>query len=248
MSVAQSPRSARYDDAEIRRRVYSFGDVSRFPLKRRVLIRLADLAFFAVIAAIGWTVRWTVVGKEQLDALDAAGKPYIGAFWHNRLLLATWFFRRRGIVVMTSESFDGEYIARFIQRFGYGATRGSSTRGGSRALVFMRACLRAGLPTAFTIDGPRGPVYVAKEGAIHLARASGAPVLPFSISPERCWQVKSWDRFQIPRPFTRAVLLFAPTIAVPRDCDDAELTRRQASLQAALDELRMRGDAWWQGR
>jgi lysophospholipid acyltransferase (LPLAT)-like uncharacterized protein len=245
VSVAESPRSARNDDAEIRRRVYSFGELTRFPLKRRLLIRLADLGFYALIALIGRTVRFSVVGREELDALTAVGKPYVGAFWHNRLLLATWWFRRRGIVVMTSESFDGEYIARFIQRFGYGAARGSSTRGGSRALVFMRACLRAGLPTAFTIDGPRGPVYVAKEGAIHLARASGAPILPLSVSAERFWQVKSWDRFQVPRPFTRAVVLFAPTVAVPRECDDAELARKQASLQAALDELRARGDAWW---
>ena len=234
------------DDAEIRRRVYSFGELSRFPLKRRLLIRVVDLTFYAVIALIGRTVRFTVTDREEFDALGAAGRPYVGAFWHNRLLLATWFFRRRGIVVMTSESFDGEYIARFIQRFGYGAARGSSTRGGSRALVFMRACVRAGLPTAFTIDGPRGPVYVAKEGATHLARATGAPVLPLSISAERFWEVKSWDRFQIPRPFTRAVVLFAPTISVPRDCDDAELARKQASLQAALAELRARGDAWWE--
>jgi lysophospholipid acyltransferase (LPLAT)-like uncharacterized protein len=233
------------DDAEIRRRVYSFGELSRFPLKRRLLIRLADLMFYTVIALIGRTVRFSVVGREEFDALGAAGKPYVGAFWHNRLLLATWFFRRRGIVVMTSESFDGEYIARFIRRFGYGAVRGSSTRGGSRALVFMRACVRAGLPTAFTIDGPRGPVYVAKEGATRLARATGAPVLPVSISAEHVWHVKSWDRFQIPWPFTRAVVLFAPTISVPRDCNDAELARKQASLQAALDELRARGDAWW---
>jgi len=233
------------DAAEIRRRVYSFGELARFPLKRRLLIRLADLAFFAVIALIGRTVRFTVVGREEFDELNADGNPYVGAFWHNRLLLATWFFRRRGIVVMTSESFDGEYIARFIQRFGYGAARGSSTRGGSRALVFMRACVRAGLPAAFTIDGPRGPVYVAKEGAIHLARATGAPVLPLSISAEHFWHVKSWDRFQIPWPFTRAVVLFAPTISVPHDCDDAELARKQASLQAALDGLRARGDAWW---
>lgn len=248
MSVAESPRSAWNDDAEIRRRVYSFGELSRFPLKRRLLIRLADLAFFTLIALIGRTVRWTVVDREHLDTLDAARQPYVGAFWHNRLFLATWFFRRRGIVVMTSESFDGEYIARFIQRFGYGAARGSSTRGGSRALVFMRACLRVGLPTAFTIDGPRGPIYVAKEGAIRLARASGAPILPFSVSAERFWQVKSWDQFQVPRPFTRAVVLFAPTVAVPRECDDAELARKQASLQAALDELRTCGDAWWAAR
>jgi lysophospholipid acyltransferase (LPLAT)-like uncharacterized protein len=247
VSVAdESPRPAWNDAAEVRRRVYAFGDLSRFPLKRRVVIRLADLGFWVLIALLGRTVRFTTVGREHLDALDAAGQPYVGAFWHNRVFLATWWFRRRGIVVMTSESFDGEYIARFIQRFGYGAARGSSTRGGRRALVLMRTCLRLGLPTAFTIDGPRGPVYEAKEGAIRLARAAGVPVLPLSVSAERFWQVKSWDRFQIPKPFTRAVLLFGPVIWVSHACDDAELAQKQAALQAALDELRSRGDGWWE--
>jgi lysophospholipid acyltransferase (LPLAT)-like uncharacterized protein len=243
--VGEESPLARNDDAELRRRVYTFGDVSRFPLKRRILIRLADLGFWALIGLIGRTVRFTAVGHEHLDALDAAGQPYVGAFWHNRVFLSTWFFRRRGIVVMTSESFDGEYIARFIQRFGYGAARGSATRGGRRALVLMRACVRAGLPTAFTIDGPRGPVYEAKGGAVLLARAAGAPVLPMSVSAERFWQAKSWDRFQIPKPFTRALVFLGPPIWVPHDCDDAELARKQAALQAALDELRTRGDGWW---
>ena len=83
-------------------------------MKRRILIRLADLGFWALIAVIGRTVRFTAVGREHLDALDAARQPYVDAFWHNRVFLATWFFRRRGIVVMTSESVDSKYIARFI--------------------------------------------------------------------------------------------------------------------------------------
>jgi len=222
--------------------VYAFADLSRYSLRQRCTIRLADVLFYVLIALIGRTVRWTVVGGEHLAALDRGKQPFVGAFWHNRVFLATWFFRRRGIVVMTSQSFDGEYIARFIQRFGYGAARGSATRGGRRALVLMRACLRIGISTAFTIDGPRGPVYEAKDGAVRLARALRVPVLPMSVSCERFWEVRSWDRFQIPRPFTRAVVLLAPAIRVR---DDADVATGQAALQTALDDLRARGDTWW---
>src|SRR6185436_1122703 len=218
-------------------RAYEFADLANYSFLDRLKIRAADCVFYLLIKLIGLTARFEVIGWDNHDKAEENGGLPIYVFWHDRIFLMTYWWRNRRIVVMTSESFDGEYIARFIRRFGYGAARGSSTRGGSRALVFMRACVRAGMPTAFTIDGPRGPVYVAKEGAIHLARASGAPILPLCISPERYWQVKSWDRFQVPRPFTRAVVLFAPTITVPRDCDDSELVQKQASLQAVLDEL-----------
>ena len=113
---------------------------------------------------------------------------------------------------MTSQSFDGEYIARFIQRFGYGAARGSSTRGAVGAIIEMTRLMRAGSPTAFTIDGPKGPRYVAKMGAVLLAKKTGQPILPFTISA-RHWEAKrSWDGFQIPLPFSRARLDIAQPI------------------------------------
>jgi hypothetical protein len=234
------------DDAHLYRRVYEFADLSSYSFWERWSIRALGVLGYWWIAAFGRTIRWTVVDAQYYDEIRRAGKRIIYAFWHNRIFLATWFWRRRGIVVMTSQSFDGEYIARFIQRFGYGAARGSSTRGGNRALLLMAACLHRGLDVAFTIDGPRGPVYVAKPGAVMLAKLTGHAILPFHISAESFWELPSWDRFQIPKPFTRAVVLLGPPITVPADADEALLERKRAQLQATLDALRERGDRWFQ--
>src|SRR2546430_14757681 len=186
-------------------RAYPFANLSSYSLKDRCLIRAADLAFFILIKLIGRTVKFEIEGWENWEAASVDGRLPIYTFWHNRVFLSTYFWRRRRIVVMTSRSFDGEYIARFIQRFGYGAARGSSTRGATGAVVEMIRLMRAGCPTAFTIDGPKGPRYVAKMGAVLLAKKTGNPILPFTITAERFWEAKrSWDGSQVPKPFTRA--------------------------------------------
>lgn len=219
-------------------KAYRFADLSSYSFKQRLLIRAADLVFYLLIQLIGRTVRFEVEGWEHWEAASRDGHIPIYTFWHNRVFLATYFWRRRGIVVMTSQSFDGEYIARFIQRFGYGAARGSSTRGGVGAVVEMVRLMRGGAPTAFTIDGPRGPRYVAKMGAVLLAKKTGHPILPFSINADRFWEAaKSWDRFQVPKPFTRARVLLAPPIFVPPDAGEEMLEAKRRELQTALDGL-----------
>lgn len=226
-------------------RAYSFADLSSYSLKNRFLIRAADFAFFILIKLIGRTVMFEIDGWENWEAASRAGKIPIYTFWHNRVFLSTYFWKRRGIVVMTSQSFDGEYIARFIQRFGYGAARGSSTRGATGAVVEMVRLMRAGCPTAFTIDGPKGPPYVAKMGAVLLAKKSGNPILPFTITAAKFWEAKkSWDRFQVPKPFSRARVTIAPPIFVAPDADEAELSAGRDELQRALDEIDQRGEEW----
>ena len=228
-----------------RSRAYSFADLSSYSFKERFLIRLADLVFFVLIKLIGRTVRFQVEGWENWEAAASAGKIPIYTFWHNRVFLATYFWRRRGIVVMTSRSFDGEYIARFIQRFGYGAARGSSTRGGVGAIVEMVRLMRAGSPTAFTIDGPKGPRYVAKMGAVLLAKKTGHPVLPFTITARKFWTAKkSWDQSQVPKPFTRVRVDIAPPIYVPSDADEELLEAKRDELQHSLDAIHERGEQW----
>jgi len=138
---------------------------------------------------------------------------------------------------MTSRSFDGEYIARFIQRFGYGAVRGSSTRGGVGAIIEMARLMRAGCTTAFTIDGPKGPRYIAKMGAVMLAKKSGHPIMPVTMALQRYWTLPSWDLFQIPKPFTRARVYVAPPIYVPSDADEKTLAAKRDELQHTLDHL-----------
>src|SRR5882724_631975 len=217
-------------------RAYSFADLSAYSFKDRFLIRAADLAFFLLINLIGRTVNFKIEGWENWEAASRDGKIPIYTFWHNRVFLATYFWRRRRIVVMTSQSFDGEYIARFIKRFGYGAARGSSTRGATGAVVEMIRLMRAGYPTAFTIDGPKGPRYVAKMGAVLLARKTGNPILPFTITADRFWEAKkSWDGFQLPYPFSRARVTIAPPIFVPHDADENTLNAKRDELQTVLD-------------
>jgi lysophospholipid acyltransferase (LPLAT)-like uncharacterized protein len=228
-------------------RAYSFARLSTYSFTDRFQIRAADLAFFILIKLIGRTVKFEVEGWQNWEAASQDGRLSIYTFWHNRVFLSTYFWRRRRIVVMTSQSFDGEYIARFIQRFGYGAARGSSTRGATGAVVEMVRLMRAGCPTAFTIDGPKGPPYVAKMGAVLLAKKTGSPILPFTITARRFWKVrKSWDGFQVPKPFTRARVDIAAPIFVPSDANDDELNAKRDELQHALDELNQRGERWRQ--
>jgi len=202
-----------------------------------MMIRAADLAFFIAIKLIGRTVKFEVNGWENWEAASRNGKVPIYTFWHDRVFLATYFWQRRRIVVMTSRSFDGEYIARFIQRFGYGAARGSSNRGATGAVVEMVRLMRAGSPTAFTIDGPKGPRHIAKMGAVLLAKKTGNPVLPFTIHADKFWQVNSWDRFQIAKPFSSAQVHIAPPIFVPSNASNAELKAKRDELQRSLDDL-----------
>lgn len=227
-------------DEVVKRDFFDRQSLDRFTFKQRLVIRAADCLFFSLIAAIGPTMRWEFEGREHLERICQNGHRAIICFWHNRIFDATWFWRRRRIVVMTSQSLDGEYIARFIQRFGYGAARGSSTRGGVRALLGLDRALKAGFEVAFTVDGPKGPVYEAKPGPVMLARKSGHPILPMHISSSSFWQIASWDRLRIPKPFARARAVVGEPIYVPRTANEAEQNRALAALQSALDDLRER--------
>jgi lysophospholipid acyltransferase (LPLAT)-like uncharacterized protein len=197
------------------------------------------------IALIGATVRWESEGDSYLDDIYKSGHRAIFTFWHGRIFPATYYWRNRGIVVMTSMNRDGEIIAQCIQRFGYGAARGSSTRGGFRALAEMAREIREGRDAAFTIDGPRGPRYIAKQGPVLLALKTGAAIFCFHISMKRKIQFKSWDQFQIPMPFTKAVVLKAPPIWVPADSTEEFLRSLHERMQTTLDTLRKEGDSRW---
>jgi lysophospholipid acyltransferase (LPLAT)-like uncharacterized protein len=216
---------------------------------QRLQISLASWIGYLAVLLIGWTLRWEVHGWENWEAARGIGKGLIYTFWHREIFAATWFWRKRGIVVMTSQNFDGEYIARIIERHGYGAARGSSSRGATRALGEMIRCLRQGRDTAFTIDGPRGPRFVAKPGSVLLAKPTGAAILCFHIALRSAYAFhKTWDQTQIPYPFTRAAAFIAPPILVSRDADEAEQVRKLEEVQATLDELRGKGNSWLTGQ
>jgi len=200
---------------------------------------------YIVISIVGRTIRWQSEGDSYLEEIYRSGHRAIFTFWHGRIFPATYYWRRRGIAVMTSLNRDGDVIAECIRRFGYLAPRGSSSRGGFRALVEMAREIRQGGDCAFTIDGPRGPKYVAKQGPILLALKTGAAIFCFHISMKHKIQLKSWDEFQIPLPFTRALVLQAAPIWVPGDASEAHLRDLQQQLQTTLDNLRIEGDSRW---
>ncbi len=193
-----------------------------------------------LIRALGATYRWQVDGRSHYDSIVASGRQPIFAFWHGRILPATLFWKDKGIVVITSQNFDGEWIAGIIRRFGYGTARGSSSRGGARALVQLRRELANGRPVAFTVDGPRGPARAAQPGAVFLAGATGHPILPFHIEASRFWTMKSWDRTQVPKAFsTLAVAIGEPiyvrdTAATTIEAMRVELERSLAALESSV--------------
>jgi len=199
-----------------------------------------------IIRLVGATLRWEIKDPQRLDSVLAAGKRLILAFWHGRIFAATYYFRNRGIVVMTSQHRDGEYIARVINRFGYQAARGSSSRGSLGAIVECLRAMKEGSDMGLTIDGPRGPRYVAKPGAAYLAKKSGNPVVPFNVSVRGKWVLRSWDRFEFPLPFSRAVVLVGNPIYVEADATRDQIETAERQIQRSLDELRERGDSWWE--
>jgi lysophospholipid acyltransferase (LPLAT)-like uncharacterized protein len=219
--------------------------VSRF---LRLEARAIAAVGYPIIALLGATLKWRVEGMEHFEAVLACGRQPVMAFWHGRILPAAYFFRRRGIVVITSENFDGEWIARIIERFGYGTARGSTSRGGRKALLQLTRDMAAGHPAGFTVDGPRGPARVAQPGAVWLAKSTGNPVLPFHLEADRHWTVNSWDRTQVPRPFATVSLVIGEPFHVPADADDEAIEAARAGLDARLHALEVRARELLDGR
>jgi lysophospholipid acyltransferase (LPLAT)-like uncharacterized protein len=228
-------------------RAYSFADLSSYSWKDRLMIRAADLLFFALINLIGRTIKFEVEGWENHESVIANGKLPIYAFWHEVIFTTTYWWQNCRAVVLTSRSFDGEYIARFIQRFRYGAVRGSSTRGAVGAVVEMARVMRAGCPTCFVVDGPKGPARVAKMGPVLLAKRVGHPIVPVTMALKKYWAVPSWDMFQVPKLFTRAKVFVADPIYVAPDANDETLEKKLNELQSVLEDLDHRREQWRAG-
>jgi lysophospholipid acyltransferase (LPLAT)-like uncharacterized protein len=221
-------------------------DTPKLSLWRRMQIPVIAAFVYTAVRLIGPTLRWEILGAHNAVQIRDHGEKGIGVFWHRCIFPSAWFWRKRGIVVMNTVHFDGQWTRRVIERLGFGTVQGSSTRGGMEALAAMAKCLGEGRHVAFTIDGPRGPRYVAKPGAVILARRTGAPISAFHIAVERGMTFKkAWDLFRLPRPFSRAVMFVAPPIRVPTDADSETVHERQTEVQAALDRVRESAETWF---
>ena len=207
-------------------------------MKRAEVVAISALGV-PLIAGLGASLSWKVEGLHHLH-FEGEGRPPIMAFWHGRVLTATYYFRRRGIVVMISENFDGEWIARIIEQFGFRTSRGSSSRGGQRALLRLKREMDKGRPAGFAVDGPRGPARRVQPGAVWLAKLTGNPMVPFHMEASSYWSLRSWDRTQIPRPFSTIALTVGAPIDVPRDAAADEIETKRVDLEQSLFALERR--------
>jgi lysophospholipid acyltransferase (LPLAT)-like uncharacterized protein len=214
---------------------------SEFSWWKRIQLRLISVGGATLVRLVNSTVKFVPEGRDTFDNLRAQG-PVVYSFWHNQLLSASYYFRGLGIVVLVSHHFDGACIAGVIGRLGFRTARGSSTRGGIRALMEMTRWVDKGGEVAVTADGPRGPVYDAKPGPIFVARKNAAPILCFQIEPREYWTLRSWDQLRIPKPFTTALVKIGEPMWIPEDeSSDVSLAR----LQAEMDRLKSYGESYW---
>jgi lysophospholipid acyltransferase (LPLAT)-like uncharacterized protein len=213
-------------------------EARRFSLGQRFFLWLISWASYLAISVIGPTLRYSISWDEPPSPLGATyERRVIYSFWHRAVFAGAWLWRNAGAAVMVSRSFDGEYIARTIEKLGFSAVRGSSTRGGATALLGLKSQLENGAPVVFTIDGPRGPKYVAKPGPVLLSRASGAPMAAFYVALSDAWVLNTWDALMIPKPFSKALVRFGAKVQVPADASDAEMATCHQQLQAALERV-----------
>ena len=214
----------------------------RFTFAQRLILAIAPPLVSALVWLMGLTWRFQVIAEDGVTPVLYGQKPgpEIYCFWHQCVLPCTVYFRHSRAVILISRSFDGELITRILRRFGYDAVRGSSSRGGQEGLMGLRRILESGRTAIFTADGPRGPIYRTKMGPIKLAQLSGAPIGVFHLEPERAWVLHSWDRFLIPKPFTRICVSWAQWIHVPPELPASELEPKREDLNAALERARHR--------
>ena len=208
----------------------------RFTLRQRIILRIIIWLGYWIIRLIGPTLRVSVSYEDGAQE-TMEQRPLIGSFWHSCIIPATYICRGLGVRVMSSNSYDGEYMGRIIRRFGFVAVKGSSSRNAVRALLGLRRALQEGWTVAFTLDGPRGPRHKVKPGPVALARSSSVPLTMFHAAVDKAWVLNSWDRMMIPMPFSRVLIRFGRLIPVPASATDEDIERYTAELQASLDRV-----------
>ena len=217
-------------------------DSSAFTFWQRLVLAIVPQMVRALLLVCGRTWRFEVIAEEGVTPVLFGEKPGAGiyCFWHQCVLPCTVYFRKSNAVILISRSFDGELITRILNMFGYDAVRGSSSRSAREGLLGLKHVIETGRTAIFTADGPRGPIYQTKMGPIKLAQTTGAPIGAFHLQPERAWVMKSWDRFLVPKPFTRIVVSWAQWTHVPADLPGDQFESKRQELNNALERARGR--------
>ncbi|MGA2729718.1 MAG: lysophospholipid acyltransferase family protein [Terracidiphilus sp.] len=214
----------------------------KFTLGQRLVLAIVPRIVWALLSVVGRTWRFDVIAEPGVIPVRDGKKagPEIYCFWHQCVLPCAFYFRGSGAVILISHSFDGELITRILRMFGFDAVRGSSSRGAREGLLGLAHVIESGRTAIFTADGPRGPIYRTKMGPVKLAQITGAPIGAFHLQPQRAWILKSWDRFLIPRPFTRICVSWANWTKVAADLPPENLETKREELNAAIERARLR--------
>ena len=214
----------------------------RFTWSQRLILAVVPRLVWALLSVVGRTWRFEVIAEEGVIPVVFGEEPgpEIYCFWHQCVLPCTMYFRKSLAVILISRSFDGELITRILKMFGFGAVRGSSSRGAREGLLGLNRVIESGRTAIFTADGPRGPIYETKMGPIKLAQATGAPIGAFHLEPEKAWVFNSWDRFLVPKPFTRICVSWAQWTRVPGELRPDQFEPKRQELNAALERARLR--------
>lgn len=204
-------------------------------MKRRFLVWLLPLILVWFQRLIGFTSRFRFLTNEQYEELFKNKKPFIYSIWHTNVLYSPYLHRGKNVAVLISESKDGDYINQVVHRFGNTSVRGSSSKGGSKALKAVIQHLKKGLPAAFTPDGPRGPAFIVQPGIIAAAQVTQVPIVPFHYECSRQWILeRAWDKHRVPKPFTTFVVSYGEPISVPRDLNEEEFELMRLKVEEAM--------------
>ena len=213
------------------------------PLKRRIFFWLATRLGWLVLLTLGKLTRIEYRRREHYERLRANRQPFIYSIWHGKIMIPIFAHRNEGICGMVSEHNDGEMIAQTLHRLGYTTVRGSSTRGGKRAMLAMIRALQHGGVGAIMPDGPRGPRHVFKAGLLAIAQKSQAAILPMTFASTRAWRFKSWDQFTLPKPFSKTIALYGEPIFIPREMDEAAFEMKRREVEQIMLDLEIEAEA-----
>ncbi len=210
---------------------------------RRFLIASAVLVLTWVLRLLYMTLRPLEQPPPCVQHAWNADTPLILVFWHGRMLYMLPRYHRQRFTMLVSQSKDGEFASRVLQRFGVDVTRGSSHRGGTQALRAMVRKIRHGYHAALTPDGPRGPRYTVQSGVVAVARQTGAAILPVTYSAQ--WKIilRSWDAFLLPLPFSRVVLCYGAPISVPASASPALMQAKRLEVETSLQHITTLADS-----
>jgi len=202
-------------------------------LKKKLALKgIQGFIFFTgVTAKISW------VRKEIIDELMEKSQPFIICAWHHDIYFSSWLLKDFELTALISSSKDGEYINQILSGFGFGAVRGSSTRGGIGAMKQLIRCLKDGNAVAITPDGPQGPIHKVQEGIVALAKITGVPIIPLRYEASSCWKLNSWDSHKIPKPITKIKSVFGQPLYVPKSASSSDFGKYCQQLEMLMNDL-----------